>query len=162
MSTHRFSFVSSLQKASHIESVELKRAASGRRYIRVLEELDGVIRATPKDYVRKFFDENAHYAVFQPKALDVASRLPIMSFQMKNPRTLASACIYVASIEKTSIGYRPLTTQAEVAEFFKVTTVSVRNAYKGLVSKLREMNTILSIEEIDWWQSFEKEQSERA
>jgi transcription initiation factor TFIIIB Brf1 subunit/transcription initiation factor TFIIB len=147
-----------------IEPIHLKKAASGHlRYIRVLEELDGVAAAyvRTQDYVRKFFNENAHYDDFLPKALDLASKLPTMSFQAKNPRIVASACIYVASLEKTSDGYRTLVTQAELADFFRVTSVSISGIYKALIHRLREMNTMLSKEEIEWWLSFSKEQSER-
>jgi transcription initiation factor TFIIIB Brf1 subunit/transcription initiation factor TFIIB len=144
-----------------IEPLELKYAASGHYYFRVLEELDGVIRATPEDYVRKFFNKSGYPNEFLLKALDIASKLPHGNFQAKNPRNLASACIYVASIEKTSNGYRALVTQPELAEFFKVTVVSIRGIYKELIPKLRELNTMLSKEEIEWWLSFSKEQSEK-
>ena len=80
---------------------------------------------------------------------------------MKNPRILASACIYIASLEKTSDGYRPLIPQSELTEFFKVTTVGLRRIYADIITKLGEMNTMLSKEEIQWWALFRKTQLER-
>ena len=52
-------------------------------------------------------------------------------------------------------------TQREVANYFKVTQVSVRNTYFDLLPKLRDMNTVLSEEEIEWLLSFRKKQLER-
>lgn len=158
------------RKYRFIEPRDLRKAATGHRgytskksihYIRILEELDGVTPATPEDYVKKFFNENAHYDEFLPRALDIASKLPTRDFQMKNPRILASACIYVASIEKTGKGYKPSITQDEIATFFKVTKAGIRKVYHELVHKLKDMNTMLSKHEIEWWLSFRKKQLEK-
>ena len=158
------------RKYRFIEPKGLKKAATGHRghaskesihYTRIFEELDGVKPATPEDYVKKFFNENAHYDEFLPRALDIASKLPLRDFQMKNPRILASACIYVASIEETSNGYKPSLTQDEIVTFFKVTKAGMRNVYHELVHQLKDMNTMLSKQEIEWWLSFRKEQLEK-
>lgn len=157
------------RKYRFIEPKDLLKATRGAKgssarkslhFFRILEELDGVTPATPEDYIRKFFITNPEYSEFLPKALDIASKLS-RDFQGKNPRILASACIYVSSIEKISSGYKPLMTQREVATFFKVTEAGIRNVYRELVPKLKDMNTMLSKQEIEWWLSIRKEQLEK-
>jgi len=153
-----------------IEPRELVKATRGTRgisseesvhFFKVLEELDGLTPATPEEYIAKFFVDNPEYEEFLPKSLNIASKLP-KEFQGKNPRVLASVCIYVSSIGTLYADkHRPLLTQREVATYFKVTQMGVRNVYRELLPKLKDMNTMLSEGEIEWILSFRQEQLER-
>jgi len=48
-----------------------------------------------------------------------------------------------------------------VAKFFEVTEASVRTNYRELLPELKDMNTMLSEEEIEQLLSFRKKQLER-
>ena len=129
-------------------------------FFRILEELDGVTPTTPADYVRRFFVANPEYEENLSKALDIASKLP-PNFQGKSPRVLASVCIYLSSIGILYGQHRPLITKREVATYFKVTEMGITYVYRELLPKLKDMNTVLSEEEIEWLISFRKKQLER-
>lgn len=147
------------RKKRFIEPKELIKATRGPRgygagkslhFFRILEVLDGITPTSPMDYIRKFFVGNSQYERFLSKALDIASKLP-RKFKARSPRVLASACIYVSSISTLYADeHRPLITQRELSKFFKVTDVSIRNVYPKIIHKLKDMNTILTEEEIEW------------
>lgn len=152
-----------------IESKELLKTTRGQKgssaskslhFFKILETLNGLAPATAEDYVTRFFVDNSEYEEFLPKALDIASKLP-RKYQSRNPRILASVCIYASSIGTLYSEHRPLITQSEVATFFKITKVGVRKTYHDLLPKLKEMDTMLSEEEIEWLLSFRKKQLKR-
>ena len=130
-------------------------------FYRVLEELDGLTPARPEEYIKKFFVDNPEYDEFLPKALNIASKIPAKDLRGKNPRVLASVCIYLSSIGEAFGVSKPLLTQSEIASYFKVTNVSLMNGYHKLLPKLRDMNTMLTEEEIEWFLSYRKENLER-
>jgi len=158
------------KRKRYIEPKELTKSTRGAKgrsagkslhFFRVLEELDGLIPATTQEYITKFFVDNPEYEEFLPKALKIASKLPTREFQGKNPRILASVCIYVSSIGILHDQYRPIITKREVATYFKVTEMGITCVYRELLPKIKDMNTVLSEEEIEWLLSFRKMQLER-
>jgi len=95
--------------------------------------------------------------MFYEKAVDIASKLPD-DFHNVSYRSLAAACIYVSSIGEQWGTYKPMIHQREVASYFKKSTMSVKKSYLWLLPRLKDMNTKLSEEEIEWLLNYRKEQ----
>jgi len=96
------------------------RTTSARKYSyqSFLEKLNGVKPAEPMDYINKFFSEQPEFKEALPKALSIAESLPSSFKQGRNPRVLASACIYLSAIG--------LLLQREISDYFGITEVSLR------------------------------------
>lgn len=137
------------------------RGSSKSRYFKILNVLNGVDTSRLDHYISNFFVANPQYKQFLSKALNIASKIPV-KLKPKNPRVLASVCIYISSIGTLHADmHRPLITQEELATYFKVTDVSIRNVYPELILELKDMNTILSKQEIEWLLEFRKYHVER-
>ena len=113
-------------------TVKYTRLTTGGRehcYITVLKELDGVVLAKPSEYIKNFFSKHPSYRnELQDMALKISKSLPRLFIQGKNPRVLASACIYAVS--------KGILTQREITDFFQVSAPALRYTLRKL-EKLR-------------------------
>jgi len=109
------------------------RLTSG--YMHALDVLNGLTPATPTDYLTQYIQDSKLDPRITKQALQMVNEKNRLLLQGKNPRSVASAILWLSSRQLWLQGIldeMELLTQAELAEYFEVTTVSVRNIAKIL------------------------------
>lgn len=111
-------------------------------YMDVLQVLNGLVPATPTEYLTKYIQDSKLDPRITKQALQMANETDRLLLQGKNPRAVASAILWLSSRQLWLTGIlheTEMLTQKEIANYFEVTTVSVRNIAKILNPKRYEV-----------------------